>query len=174
MLKLAREDTSLGNNEDGIGPWPGTDYGGNRTLLFPRPEPIEGMDLGTQASVDSGELLSEFCNPPGLMFSLGPHCAANDQAGFWYLLLAKAPAVGQNVLGLTTCPVRPLLLSVFPLAVLVGCFPSSFARYTSMAPAYQAGAICLLILQFTKKKDRKFLSLPKSPNMRQSIEPRSV
>lgn len=57
------------------------------------------MDLGTQVSVDSDELLlSEFCNPHGLMFNLGPYCTASDQARFWYLLLAKAPAVGENVL----------------------------------------------------------------------------
>lgn len=68
-------------------------------MLFPRPEPIEGMALGTQTSVDSDELLlSEFCNPSGLMFNLGLYCTASDQAGFGYLLLAKAPAVGENVL----------------------------------------------------------------------------
>lgn len=143
-------------------------------MLFPRPEPIEGMALGTQTSVDSDELLlSEFCNPAGLMFNLGPYCTASDQAGFGYLLLAKVRAVGECLRG-TPCPVRPPLLSVLPLAVSIGYFPSSLAGHMLMALAYQAGVIYLLILQFTKKRDRKFLSLPKSPNMWQSIEPRSV
>lgn len=160
VLKLAREDTSLGNNEDSIGPWPGTDCGGNRTLLFPRPEPIEGMDLGTRASVDSGELLlSEFCNPPGLMFSLGPHCTA----------LAKAPAVGQNVLEGLLVPFILCCCLSFPLQLFSKFFCQTHVN-GSCLPSWR----CLLILQFTKKKDRKFLSLPKSPKMPQSIEARSV
>lgn len=74
------------------------------------------MYLGTQASVDSGELLlSEFCNSPGLMFSLGPHFTANDQTGFWCLLLAKAPAVGQNVLGGLLVPFVLCCCLSFPL-----------------------------------------------------------
>lgn len=41
-------------------------------MLYPRPEPIEGVGVGTRVSVDSVELyLSAFGNPPGLvMFHL--------------------------------------------------------------------------------------------------------